>query len=309
MFQICLHGIPAIITSFNNTVLPKQATGQGKLCLFASSADAQTTFPKRSIPEDQILPVKAFAETIHLFLRKKLFPGIGFLLQVIKLCIFRRVHHIQLLNERLGAITGFKLYMSFPSFSLFGRNQNNAVCTTRPINSGSRGIFQNFNAFYFRIIQIRRRTGNRKTIDHIKRFVTTLYRISTTNTDTHIRSGSSGRLFYLCTGTFPRKRLQYIRCRIRVDNVRFHRTDRSCQIAFLNHAITDNHDFIQQFRIFFYLNSQTCFISDRNFFRTIADIRNFQDSIFSDLNHKVSIQICYDTVCRTFHHDVRADYG
>ena len=159
---------------------------------------------------------------------------------------FAGIEQIPWVIHQLGGRTVGIFHMHLAGFSLLGGNQDNAVGTSRAINGGGGGVFEDFNRLNIVDVELRHVVGL-KTVNHIEWLVLGAHRRGSAHPHRHAAAGFQGVLPHLYARGAPFKKLRHVAYHARLNVVGFQRGDGAGQIALLRHAIAHhNHIFQRQ---------------------------------------------------------------
>src|SRR5690606_18394740 len=130
MINTALQRITIVIASLNDTILPEKATVDGKPRFLISANYPKRSRRHRGLPKDKILPVKTFPKSAYLFFVKIRCHIIVRRLFAVESGIVLRIHEVELTDELLRTVTGFKRHICTSFFSLLCCYDHDTIGTT-----------------------------------------------------------------------------------------------------------------------------------------------------------------------------------
>ena len=157
------------------------------------------------------------------------------------------------------------------------RDEDNAICSPRTVNSCGGGVFQDIYTFDVNGIDITNRSGKRNTIQYNQWVVARIQRACTPDTYLHSRPRFRGSLCHLNPRNTSLQGLCNVRRRHFIHLFSTNRGYRASHRFFPLCTITDDNHLIHGNISSHHSNFQRSFIPQRVFPRFKTDIRKYQD--------------------------------
>ena len=301
--DVRLGGISFVRTLFNGTFLIHIVTGNIRLQTFRAFREDQLIVLHQAGTKNAIdvihsrirsIQIVGYIQFVHPIV---IHQGLG-----IGLCI-HLLGQSGCFRETNRCIEGDTTLSRHPTL---GRNDYDPIRTTRTVNSGRRSILQNLHALnVFRIDAFQ--TGfTYHTVYHIKRFITLVNGIGTT--DTNLDRATRNTVAHdIYPGYTSLQGIAHLGNRLCLESLAIHHRYRTRHIRLAYRTIPDDYHFVQRLCIFFQYNIQRTTVPC-HILVLITYIRHLNDiARFHTVQCKLSVHIGYGTIRCSFHHNGSTD--